>query len=164
MASLTKNYDQQKTLGQVYTPAFIVNKMLDDIGFVGNEILGKTILDPACGDGRFLCEVAKRIIAISDKENLAQNLEKIYGWDIDNEAIRYCLENLNMLIEGENISVKWNIYVSNSILKYERNSLFSAEERPKFDFIVGNPPYIRIQHLEEGQRQYIQQNYEFCKR
>lgn len=163
MASLTKIYDQQKTLGQVYTPAFIVNKMLDDIGFVGSEILGKTILDPACGDGRFLCEVARRIIAISDKESLAKNLEKIYGWDIDNEAITYCLENLNALLKDENISVKWNVYTTNSILKHEKKSLFSAEESQKFDFIVGNPPYIRIQHLEEGQRQYIQQNYEFCK-
>ena len=33
----------------------------------------------------------------------------------------------------------------------------------KFDFIVGNPPYIRIQHLDLEQREYIQQNYDFCK-
>lgn len=34
---------------------------------------------------------------------------------------------------------------------------------PKFDFIVGNPPYIRIQHLEKEQRTYIQTHYHFCK-
>ena len=163
MASLSKNYHQQKTLGQVYTPHFIVCKMLADIHFVGENVLGKSILDPACGDGRFLCEIAKRIIAVSPKDVLKQNLEHIYGWDIDNEAIELCLKNLNNLIETENITVNWNIKTLNSILKHKKTSLFSADEEPKFDVIVGNPPYIRIQHLDEGQRQYIQQNYEFCK-
>jgi len=40
--------------------------------------------------------------------------------------------------------------------------LFNQTETAKFDFIVGNPPYIRIQHLDETQRKYIQQNYIFC--
>lgn len=165
MASLSKTYDQQKTLGQVYTPHFIVCKMLDEMQFVGEKILGKTILDPACGDGRFLCEVASRILAISPKEALQENLEKIYGWDIDNEAINLCIQNLNEIIKNENIQVNWNIKTTNSILKYEKQSLFSFEEKEKqtFEFIVGNPPYIRIQHLEAEQRLYIQKNYEFCK-
>ena len=33
MASHTKVYDSQKLFGQVYTPNFIVNKILDDVGF-----------------------------------------------------------------------------------------------------------------------------------
>ena len=62
MGSLAKKYDQQKLFGQVYTPDYIVCKILDDVGYRGEGILGKKILDPACGDGRFLCEIVKRII------------------------------------------------------------------------------------------------------
>ncbi len=54
MASLNKKYDNQKLLGKVYTPRFIVEKILSDIGFDSPSILGKAILDPACGDGRSL--------------------------------------------------------------------------------------------------------------
>lgn len=157
MASLTKTYDNQKLLGQVYTPRFVVEKILSDVGFDNPSSLGKTILDPSCGDGRFLTVVAEKIIEFSPKEDLKVNLEKIYGWDIDAQAIDYCLENLNKLVKHLGIQIDWNIQVSNSLKK------ITELDTPKFDFIVGNPPYIRIQHLEEAERAFIQGYYKFCK-
>lgn len=161
MASLTKDYNNQKLLGQVYTPRFVVEKILSDIGFDNVNILGKSILDPSCGDGRFLVVVAETIIKYSEKEYLKENLEKIYGWDIDNQAITYCIENLNELIKPLDIDVNWNIYVTNSLEKIQGDKI--KENSQKFDFIVGNPPYIRIQHLAETERIYIQNFYKFCK-
>jgi hypothetical protein len=35
MGSLAKVYSKEKLNGQVYTPMFIVRKMLDDIGYTG---------------------------------------------------------------------------------------------------------------------------------
>jgi methylase of polypeptide subunit release factors len=163
MASLVKAYSSEKLFGQVYTPDFIVCKILDDIGYNSSEILGKTIIDPACGDGRFLEEIVKRILKLSKKNDLKQNLLCVYGWDIDGEAIKQCVINLNKLIETENIEIKWNISITNSIKKYEKVDLFSMNTTPKFDYIIGNPPYIRIQHLDLEQRTYIQKNYDFCK-
>lgn len=157
MASLTKTYDNQKLLGQVYTPRFVVEKILLDIGFNNESVLGKTILDPSCGDGRFLVVVAEKIIELSPKENLQENLEKIYGWDIDEKAITYCLKNLNELIKPFDVQVNWNIQVCNSLKK------IIEFDTQKFDFIVGNPPYIRIQHLEETERTFVQNFYKFCK-
>jgi type I restriction-modification system DNA methylase subunit len=157
MASLTKTYNNQKLLGQIYTPRFVVEKILTDIGFDNVNLLGKTILDPSCGDGRFLVVVAEKIIELSPKENLQENLEKIYGWDIDEQAIVYCLENLNELIKSFDIKVNWNIQACNSLKK------IIEFDSPKFDFIVGNPPYIRIQHLEETERTFVQNFYKFCK-
>ncbi|MDR0547376.1 MAG: N-6 DNA methylase [Dysgonamonadaceae bacterium] len=163
MASLAKSYSQEKLFGQVYTPNFIVCEILDDIGFNSPEILGKKIIDPACGDGRFLEEVVKRIILYSPENELKNNLECVYGWDIDANAVIECRENLNKLVKDKNIEIKWNVSVTDSIKKYEKPDIFSTNELQKFDFIVGNPPYIRIQHLDIMQRTYIQNNYEFCK-
>ena len=163
MASLSKTYTEEKLYGKVYTPKFVVDKILDDINFIGDNILGKTILDPACGDGRFLVVVAERIILYSSKNDLQQNLKYIYGWDIDKQAITECINNLNKLTEDFNLTINWNIKVTDSIEKLQNNNLFQAQDTPKFDFIVGNPPYIRIQHLDEKQRKYIQQHYTFCQ-
>jgi type I restriction-modification system DNA methylase subunit len=163
MASLLKTYRQEKILGQVYTPNFVVCKILDDMGYTGPGVLGKPIVDPACGDGRFLMEIVKRIIRFSPEEVLKSNLECIYGWDIDETAIATCITHLNALIHDRNICIQWNISVTNAINKHEKSDLFSTNNTPNFDFIVGNPPYIRIQHLDIAQRQYIQQNYQFCK-
>ena len=163
MASLVKKYTQEKLFGQVYTPNFVVCKILDDIGFNSPAVLGKAIIDPACGDGRFLIEIVKRIIEFSPENDLKNNLQCVYGWDIDSIAIEYCMANLNSLIEDKTIDIQWNISETNSIKKYEKPDIFAVNDYPKFDFIVGNPPYIRIQHLDLEQRTYIQNNYEFCK-
>ena len=164
MASLQKIYSKKKLEGQVYTPDFIVKKILDDINYNNKNILGKTILEPSCGDGQFLVEIAKRIIKFSSKNNLKDNLLKIYAWDTDKNALQIAENKLNKLIEGFNISIKWNVFCKNSILQKKENNLFQDEKYQKFNFIVGNPPYIRIQHLEKEQRIYIQNKYKFCKK
>ena len=164
MASLAKTYSQEKLFGQVYTPEGIVCKILDDIGYNSPAVLGKSIIDPACGDGRFLEEVVKRILSLSPKDELRRNLLCVHGWDIDRNAVTECIANLDRLVRSENIELDWNISVTDSIRAHEKADLFSVKEMPQqFDYIVGNPPYIRIQHLDSEQRTYIQRNYDFCK-
>jgi predicted RNA methylase len=169
MASLTKNYTDKKLLGQVYTPHHIVKKILDNVDYQGFNILGKTIIDPACGDGQFLIEVVRRIIQVSPKLDLKKNLACVYGWDVDAQAIEKCKENLNQLLDNQRITIDWNIQKfdwqiapQNAIRKIKRD-LFYNPDPQEFDFVVGNPPYIRIQHLELADRKYIQQYYDFCK-
>jgi len=155
MASLQKTYGKEKLTGQIFTPDFIVKKILDDVNFKNKTCLGKTILDPACGDGRFLCEVAERIIKFSSENKLKENLEKIQGWDIDKVALEDARKNLNKFIEDFKFKINWKL-IQKDTLKEK-----TAEQ---FDFIIGNPPYIRIQHLEKKQREYIQENYNFCRK
>ena len=164
MASLQKTYTNEKLFGQVYTPDFIVKKMLDDTGYLGVNILGKKVLDPACGDGRFLVEVVQRILMVSPPENLVKNLECIYGWDIDENAVYKCIENLNSIVNHLDIYVDWNISQADAIFKLQLDNIFSTyNESLAFDYILGNPPYIRIQHLDLETRNYIQSNYHFCQ-
>jgi adenine-specific DNA-methyltransferase len=163
MASLVKTYSPAKLFGQIYTPNFIVDKVLDDVGFVGHDIICKRILDPACGDGQYLIEIVKRIIGVSKPEDLTYNLSFVYGWDIDPIAVLECKRHLNRLVEGLGITIDWNISVCNALEKLPRLNLFN--ERPcLFNFIVGNPPYIRIQHLEKENRNFIQKEYSFCRK
>ena len=156
MATLKKTYSKEKLNGQIYTPDFIVDKILDNVGYNTKQILEKKILDPACGDGQFLIPIAKRIIKFSPIEQLQKNLNKLNGWDIDIKAIETAKYRLDKLIEKQDIKVKWNLKCKNSILELK-------EKIDTFDYIVGNPPYIRIQHLQKEQRIYIQQKYKFCK-
>ena len=51
-----------KTLGQVFTPNWIVNEILDLVGYNSEIILDKYILEPSSGDGVFLVKIVKRYV------------------------------------------------------------------------------------------------------
>ena len=155
MASLLKTYTKEKLKGQIFTPFYIAHKILDDTGYQGAAILGKSILDPACGDGRFLIPIVKRILQYARKSQLKKYLNHVYGWDIDKAAVRTARETLSELV---GFDFNWNIKVCNALQKIQ------DKKGQKFDFIVGNPPYIRIQHLEKSQRTFIQKHFSFCQK
>ncbi len=54
--------------------------------------------------------------------------------------------------------VNWNILEGNSLDKKEFSNLFGL-----FDFVVGNPPYIRIQNLN-GRKRFVQKEWLLCKK
>ena len=56
-----------KTLGQVFTPNWIVNEILDLVGYNNETILDKYILEPSSGDGVFLLEIVTRYVDINHK-------------------------------------------------------------------------------------------------
>ncbi|HDQ16053.1 MAG TPA: methyltransferase domain-containing protein, partial [Bacteroidetes bacterium] len=157
MASLQKKFSEEKLKGQIFTPPFVVDKILNDIGFSNKTVLGKSILDPACGDGRFLTGIVERIIKFSQHDDLIKNLEFIEGWDIDQEALIKAKKNLDAIVEKKGIKVNWKLTKTNTLNVIKKYNL------KKFDYIVGNPPYIRIQHIEKKQREFIQQHFKFCK-
>ena len=45
----------------VFTPINIVNKMLDEVGYI-YDLYGKKFLENSCGDVKILCEAVKRYI------------------------------------------------------------------------------------------------------
>lgn len=165
MGSLLKFYSPEKLSGKIYTPTKIINRMLDEIGFYGENVVNKKILDPACGDGRFLIEVAKRIIKYSPKDQVSNYLSKIKGWDIDPIAVSDCISNLNQLVKDQNFKIDWKIEIKNTLNEIEKvkNKLFENESE-LFDIIIGNPPYIRIQNLDIIQREFIKKNFQFCQK
>ncbi|WP_337982983.1 Eco57I restriction-modification methylase domain-containing protein [Lysinibacillus sp. C5.1] len=144
---------------QVFTPPNIVSEMLDKVGYVSN-LYGKKVIDNACGDGNILKEVVRRYIEVCLLENISlegikAGLETdIYGAEIDEGYHGECLENLDSLASMYGIyNISWNI-LNGDILK--------AGLDVKFDFIVGNPPYITYRDLDEEIRLYVKNNFQSC--
>ncbi len=157
--------NEKKFNGIVYTPSWIVRLILDNLDYVDN-IYSKKIIDPSCGDGAFLSEVGTRFIEDARKHGLENSSvrnkieENIFGFDIDEKAIKKCISILDEVAERYNIkNVKWNIIKTDSLNKSFISKFFGL-----FDFVVGNPPYIRIQHLGKDRREKIQHDWYLCKK
>lgn len=146
-------------LGQIPTPEKYVNLMLDEVGYQ-EQLLGKTFIDNSCGDGNVLVEAVKRYISASQKEgytkeSIKRNLEcDILGYDIDKKAVNTTIKRLNDIAAKEEIyDVRWNVQTSD-YLKTVVN---------KYDYIVGNPPYITYHNLTIEQREYVKNNFTSCQ-
>jgi adenine-specific DNA-methyltransferase len=156
---------KHKTLGQVFTPQWIISEILDLLEYNNENILEKYILEPSSGDGAFLLEIVTRYINVClvkkiETSEIKQHLEKyIYAVEIDEIEYQKSIQSLNKLVKDKleiEEDLKWKIYHQNTLEFYKNHLDF-------FDFIVGNPPYIRIHNLDADTRAALKQDFLFSE-
>ncbi len=106
-------------------------------------------MENSCGAGAFLCEVVDRYCEVCSsqqisKQELKRELETfVHGLEIDADAVNQCIANLNMVAERYGvIGVNWDVTLEDSTTV----SRFDGQ----MDFVVGNPPYVRIHNLSQS--------------
>ncbi len=149
MGPKSKEHTLVKNDGQVFTPEYIVTDMLDFCGYHGSSILNKHVIDNSCGDGAFLRVVLRRYIEEARKANdsdtsIKHQLETyIHGLDTDPIAFSACVSNLSAIAEEYGISnVSWDLRNESSLSAHQYDG--------KMDYVVGNPPYVRVHNLNEA--------------
>ena len=119
---------EQKLRGGYYTPQYLAD-------YITKWILEKnplTILEPSCGDGRFIQSLFN---------NNCNEDKKITCFElIDSEAEKS--KNLLDTLGFNNFSVH-----NDDFLKWATRNL--QDDIIKFDSIIGNPPFIRYQYLDK---------------
>ncbi|MEM5877572.1 MAG: N-6 DNA methylase [Candidatus Aenigmatarchaeota archaeon] len=149
-----------KRTGAVYTPEFVIDSILDYIEY--NPYKYQSVLDPACGDGRFIIKIAERIISLNEKKNKTISfLENLHGWDIDKQAIDKAKNAFDELLQKHRLeyNVDKNFVVRDSLMYYS-NVLQNTTEL--YDLVIGNPPYVRAHNIEEKYKKYLRSNFIFC--
>lgn len=171
--------------GRYYTPRPLVTAMLDMLGYQGGSIVGRRLLDLACGSGSFLVEACRRLLDRfrgPDGEIPAAQIEpalrEVQGalWGFDINPFACYLAETNLLIqvldlvrraqdEGLSFLVeRFAVHCTDSLLVHEDLAvlpgtawalfkpdeadaeLIKARAEPHadgFDFLIGNPPYVR---------------------
>lgn len=144
---------------QIATPERYVEEMLDYVGYQQN-LMGQKVLENSCGEGNILKQIVKRYIKDAkaysySAEDIATGLEKdITAYEIDPEKIELCKNELNALINEEELpAVNWNI----------REEDFLKSKNGKYQYIVGNPPYITYHNLDEEDRVFMKETYKTCQ-
>lgn len=153
-----------KENGVVYTPKYIVEMILDQAQYTKNKIIKKHVIDNSCGDGAFLVEIVKRYIEsyflLNKKENDTSDLifqleTYIHGIEIDELEVTKCkkkLDNIALTYGLKNIN--WDVN--------QGDALKISKYFGKIDYVLGNPPYVRIHNLKENLANIKKMNFVNC--
>jgi hypothetical protein len=168
------SYAERKKLGEIYSPQFIVDKILDETGFYDTNCDGnKSIIDISCGAGSFLVQAVRRIVNFKFKKTGFKNLNElglnylkdiikqlksvVFGVDINPIACILCQINILCTL----FSIIKQILMIDSEFQipifhiYNRN-IFSTKVDHKYDYVIGNPPYLFIREISEEQKLIIE--------
>lgn len=128
-------------------------RRIDETG--GNTLFNAKVFDPTCGTAEFLLSaieiklrLSKRYITLSDADLLALT-SSIFGNDISYESILLSKIRIYFTIINE-LKDKANAKQLAKILNKNftcRDYITVKFARPKYDIIVGNPPYVEYGKL-----------------
>ncbi|MHB1662790.1 MAG: Eco57I restriction-modification methylase domain-containing protein, partial [Thermoplasmataceae archaeon] len=147
------------------------------------EIRKVRILDPACGSGSFLIKAYKELenywvknsdfaqLTLDSEEFYSKKVEilrdNIFGVDLDPKAVEIAQLNLLLQISERKQRLpllQGNIKIGNSLIDDPSVSdkAFKWEEefpdiikKGGFDIVIGNPPYVRIQNLDDKEIEHF---------
>ena len=126
---LKKDSTEQKLRGAYYTPLQLADAMVEL--FASQNIF--TVLEPSFGDGVFLDAL--------NNANLLEKIEKLTAVEIEPDEAKKVKDRYS---EFNQVKV-----CAEDFFDFY-NRVLGKEE---FDLILGNPPYIRYQYLNESQRE-----------
>lgn len=111
-------------LGEYYTPDWLIQSVLDDVGYTGKKP-DERILDAGCGSGGFLVEVINRIKknngSSPPQEIIGSLVNNVVGFDVNPVAVltartNYLLAIAPVLKNDNSLSVSIPVYLADSII------------------------------------------------
>jgi hypothetical protein len=133
--------------GAVYTRLETVDFILDLAGYLPDKPLHHlTLLEPSFGNGDFLVRAAERLLAsypgAHGLDTAVDDLRNaILGFEIDHGAAEETVRRLSELLKRFGFDREQTCALLGSWLRSD--DFLLADIRTRFDFVVGNPPYVR---------------------
>jgi adenine-specific DNA-methyltransferase len=135
--------------GVIYTKPWVVELLLNLAGYVPSaNLVDSFAVEPAAGQGAFLVPMARRLIAscLRQGRSLADCKLSLAAFEIDDAeaalgriAIRQILEEADLEKHvAERMAGLW-IRTGDYLLQ--------AADLPPADFVMGNPPYVRLEDM-----------------
>jgi len=138
--------------GVVMTKPHVVSLLLDLVGYDPKEALDQcALLEPSCGKGAFVVAAARRLIESARARNV--DLETlglaVFATDIDEAHIEETKANVYEALLSLEVPEPTVSLLVESWIKSADFLLHDFDGRT-YDFVVGNPPYIRIEQLSRA--------------
>lgn len=159
MFEVLLSIERLEASGVVFTPKYISDFIVRGTIDIESYKKDLKIIDPACGCGIFLISAIEYISENTDNSVYDIVKNNIYGIDIIKENVRrtkYAIEYYLLINNISYENVDFNIKCKDS-LKNDLGKVFSIN---RFEYVIGNPPYLNTHELTREEINYLKSNYE----
>jgi adenine-specific DNA-methyltransferase len=137
--------------GEVFTRRWVVDLILDLAGYEpSRDLAALRALEPSCGNGAFLVPMIERLVesCAAHGHDLGTISRSIRAFDISSvNAELACKAAAAVLCEAGASSSMANSIADGWISTGD--FLLSPTEEAAFDFVLGNPPYVRLEDISD---------------
>lgn len=138
---------QREQRGVVFTKPWVVELVLDLAGYCSSKNLVDVLaLEPAAGDGAFLVKMAQRLVAscLRQERPVTDCLNSLVAYEIDESSAATARQAVMEILKAEGTSEHCAKILAHSWVR-TGDFLLDAFHLRSVDFVVGNPPYIRLE-------------------
>ncbi|WP_412515629.1 Eco57I restriction-modification methylase domain-containing protein [Actinomadura madurae] len=138
--------------GEVFTRRWVVDLILDLVGYTPDrDLAGLRICEPACGEGAFLGPIVERLSASCRVfgRSLLDAQEAVEAFDLLDRNVEHARRLLVDQLRGDG----WDSSEASKVVQgwVSRGDflLLQSSRAVGADFVVGNPPYIRLEDVPD---------------
>jgi hypothetical protein len=138
--------------GVVYTKKWVVDLILDLAGYTADRDLANSLaVEPAAGEGAFLIPMIERLLESCQRHShsVTDTESSILAYELDEAAADKARSQAQRLLRELGVP---EVDINRLIYSWIRvgDYLLDAPILPRADFVIGNPPYIRLEDMDDG--------------
>lgn len=151
MITLGSTLSAPREAGVVYTKPWMVELVLDLAGYLPEKRLADLVaLEPSAGDGAFISAMVRRLVESCKRHGtpLAKASGALQAFEIDSDAAEKAVEVVRETLVSLRVPSATAEKLARSWIKVG-DFLEASLCFPIADFVIGNPPYIRLEEIPE---------------
>lgn len=139
-----------ETKGVVYTKRWVVELLLDLCGYYsGKNLVDVLAIEPAAGDGAFLGPMVERLVESCRifGRSLSECQHSLIAYELNEKSVARARTVVHHLLLSHGVRHQLAKRLAEAWV-VQGDYLFDADSG-QADFVVGNPPYIRLEEIPE---------------
>lgn len=137
--------------GEVFTRRWVVEFILDLVGYTSDkDLAGLRIVEPSCGSGAFVSVIVERLIESvqGHGRDFADAGNSISAGDLLPHNVDMTKKSVEAALSDAGVDLKTARSLAKAWVSRD-DFLLSQPDDQLADFVVGNPPYIRLEDVPD---------------
>jgi adenine-specific DNA-methyltransferase len=144
---LASSVEDGQDYGAVFTRRWVVELILDMLGYTSErDLAALRVIEPACGSGAFLSVIVERLSESCRRHgrHITQASDALRACDLQLAKVR----ESRLVVEQRLSADGWTSADAADLAEHwvsHEDFLLGLHELESVDFVIGNPPYIRLE-------------------